>query len=67
MKEERKPVITHNLRSIINDLVANGRLSMDAADLPSFKTRRGAKLNWHPLEMISEDIYPDLKNEGEGT
>ncbi len=67
MKEERKPDITHNLRSIINDLVANGRLSMDAADQLSFKTRRGAKLNWHLLEMISEDIYPDLKNEGEGT
>ena len=40
---------------------------MGAAALLSFKTRRGAKLNWHLLEMISEDIYPDLKNEGEGT
>ncbi len=64
MNEARKPDITINLRSIINNLVADRRLSMDAADQLSLKTRSGDKLNWHPLEMIAEDMYPDLKNEG---
>ena len=60
MNEERKPDITLNLRSIINDLVADGSLSMDVADRLSFKTRRSDKLNSHPLEMILENMYPDL-------
>ena len=63
MNEERKPDITLNLRSIINDLIAGGNFSMDVADQLSFKTRRSDKSNSHPLEMILENMYPDLKNE----
>ncbi len=60
-----KPDITLNLRSLLNDLVADGRLSVSDADLLSLKTRSKEQLNWHPLEIIGEDAVSDQKNPGD--
>lgn len=60
-----KPDITLNLRSLLNDLVADGRLSVSDADLLSLKTRSKEQLNWHPLEIIGEDEVSDQKNPGD--
>jgi len=60
-----KPDITLNLRSLLNDLVADGRLSVSDADLLSLKTRSKEQLNWNPLEIIGEDAVSDQKNPGD--
>ena len=60
----RKPDIQLNLRSLINDLVADGRLSVEAADALSMKTRRKDQLNWHPLELIAEEEPDDQLHNG---
>jgi general secretion pathway protein E len=60
-----KPDISLNLRSLLNDLVADGRLSVSDADLLSLKTRSKEQLNWHPLEIIGEDAVSDQKNPGD--
>ena len=57
-----KPDISLNLRSVLNDLVADGRLSVDDADQLSLKTRSKEQLNWHPLELIAEELPRDVKN-----
>ncbi len=57
-----KPDISLNLRSVLNDLVADGRLSVDDADQLSLKTRSKEQLNWHPLELIAEELPSDVKN-----
>ena len=59
-----KPDISLNLRSILNDLVADGRMSVDDADQLSLKTRSKEQINWHPLELIAEDLPTDQKNSG---
>lgn len=57
-----KPDIPLNLRSVINDLVADGRLSLADADKLSLKTRQKHQLNWHPLELIADEEAADQKN-----
>ncbi len=64
MNDATKPDISLNFRTVLNDLVADGRLSMDAADQLSLKTRSKEQLNWHPLELIAEDLVSDLKSPG---
>jgi general secretion pathway protein E len=59
-----KPDISLNLRSVLNDLVADGRLTVNDADELSLKTRSKEQLNWHPLELIAEELPGDLKNPG---
>ncbi len=59
-----KPDISLNLRTLLNDLVADGRMSVGDADLLSLKTRTKEQLNWHPLELIAEDPVADQKNTG---
>ena len=51
----KKPDITLNLRTLLNDLVADGRLSEADAEQLSLKTRKKEQINWHPLELIAED------------
>ena len=51
--DANKPDITLNLRSLLNDLIADGRLSVSVADQLSMKTRSRDQLNWHPLELIA--------------
>ena len=51
--DANKPDITLNLRSLLNDLIADGRLSVSDADQFSMKTRSRDQLNWHPLELIA--------------
>ncbi|MBD3646076.1 MAG: Flp pilus assembly complex ATPase component TadA, partial [Pseudomonadales bacterium] len=60
--QRNKPDITLNLRSVINDLVADGRLSQSDADHLALKTRTKEQLNWHPLELIAEEAPTDQKN-----
>ncbi|MEX1236748.1 MAG: type II/IV secretion system protein, partial [Pseudomonadales bacterium] len=60
-----KPDISLNLRTVLNDLVADGRLSTSDADELSLKTRRKDQLDWNPLEMIAEEEKPDQKNPGD--
>jgi general secretion pathway protein E len=64
MMQTKQPDIALNFRTLINDLVADGRLSMDDADGLSLKTRNKDQLNWHPLELIAEELAPDQKNPG---
>ena len=58
----RKPDISLNYRTLINDLVEDGRLSEADADMLSLKTRTKEQLNWHPLEVIAEENCKDQKN-----
>lgn len=60
----RKPDISLNLRTVLNDLVADGRLSTADADELSLKTRRKDQLDWNPVELIAEEEPQDLKNPG---
>ncbi len=60
----RKPDISLNLRSLLNDLVADGRLSVSDADRLSMKTRSKDQLNWHPLELVAQEPASDQKHEG---
>ena len=57
-----KPDITLNYRTLLNDLVADGRLSEADADMLSLKTRTKEQLSWHPLEVIAEENCRDQKN-----
>ena len=58
----RKPDITLNLRSLLNDLVADGRLSPEDAESLSLKTRAKHQLDWNPIELIAEELPQDQKN-----
>lgn len=60
--QANKPDITLNLRTLINDLVADGRLSQADADHLTLKTRTKEQINWHPLELIAEEAPTDQKN-----
>jgi len=64
VNDAKKPDITLNFRSLINDLVADGRMSTDSADMLSLKTTTKEQLDWHPLERIAEEPIPDIKNPG---
>jgi general secretion pathway protein E len=57
-----KPDITLNVRGVINDLVADGRLSTEDAEHISMKSRAKHQLKWHPIELIAEENAVDLKN-----
>jgi general secretion pathway protein E len=57
----KKPDITLNFRTLLNDLVADGRLSEADAEQLSLKTRKKEQINWHPLELIAEDACQDQK------
>lgn len=57
----KKPDITLNYRTVLNDLVADGRLSEKDAETLSMKTRKKEQINWHPLELIAEESCPDQK------
>ncbi|HJP51476.1 MAG TPA: hypothetical protein QF611_10625, partial [Pseudomonadales bacterium] len=59
---DKKPDIQLNLRSLLNDLVADGRLSTADADQLSLKIRSNEQIDWHPLELIAEDPPDDQKN-----
>ena len=57
-----KPDITLNVRGVINDLVADGRLSAEDAENISMKSRAKHQLTWHPIELVAEENAVDLKN-----
>jgi general secretion pathway protein E len=60
----KKPDISLNLRTVVDDLVADGRLSERAAEQLSLKTRRKDQLNWNPIELIAEELFEDSENPG---
>lgn len=60
--EVDKPDFVLNLRGVIDDLVADGRLSQEDADKLTIMPRTQEQLNWHPIEVIAEESYVDQKN-----
>ncbi|HIG41324.1 MAG TPA: type II/IV secretion system protein [Gammaproteobacteria bacterium] len=54
--------MTLSFRSVINDLIADGRLSTEDADSLALKIRTKEQINWHPLELIAEELHLDLLN-----
>jgi len=60
--EVHKPDITLNLRGVIDDLVADGRLAKADADRLTIMSRLPEQINWHPIEIIAEELYADQKN-----
>ena len=61
---QRKPDISLNLRTVLDDLLKDGRVSAKDADQLGMKTRRKEQLNWNPIELIAEDMLDDQKNSG---
>ncbi|MEM7362597.1 MAG: GspE/PulE family protein [Pseudomonadota bacterium] len=57
--DKKKPDIHVNLRTVLNDLVSDGRMSSDDADHMSLKIRQKHQLEWHPLELIAEEEFAD--------
>ncbi|MFT7244053.1 MAG: general secretion pathway protein E [Candidatus Azotimanducaceae bacterium] len=57
----KKPDITMNYRTVLNDLVADGRLSEKDSETLSMKTRKKEQITWHPLELIAEENCQDQK------
>ena len=60
--KDYRPDITLNLRSVLNDLVADGRLSTSDAETLSLRSRTKDQLKWHPIELIAEQGPADQKN-----
>ncbi|MFT7684731.1 MAG: general secretion pathway protein E [Candidatus Azotimanducaceae bacterium] len=63
--EKKKPDISLNYRTLVNDLVTEGRLSAENADQLSLKTRAKNQLSWHPIEIIADEPLDDLANPGQ--
>jgi general secretion pathway protein E len=61
---ENKPDITLNYRSLVSDLLSDGRLTAEDADALSIKVRRADQLNWHPLELLGEEEVADASMPG---
>ncbi len=59
-----RPDISLNLRTVLNDLVRDERLSVEDSEKLSLKTRRKDQLDWNPLELIAEEEVTDLKSGG---
>ena len=60
----RKPDISLNLRGVLDALQADGRLTHQAAETLSLKTRTKDQLDWHPIELIAEEQPSDPANPG---
>ncbi len=60
--KDYKPDITLNLRSVLNDLVTDGRLSTSDAEMLSLRSRTKEQLVWHPIELIAEQEPVDQQN-----
>ena len=60
----RKPDISLSLRTVADDLVADGRLSPGDSEQLSLKTRRKEQLNWNPVELIAEEMLDDQNKPG---
>ncbi|MFT7383954.1 MAG: general secretion pathway protein E [Urechidicola sp.] len=56
-----KPDITLNVRGVINDLVADGRLSAEDAETISMKSRGKHQLKWHPIELVADENVTDQR------
>lgn len=61
----RKPDISLSVRSVADDLVADGRLSAKNSEHLGLKTRRKEQLVWNPIELIAEEMFDDLKTPGQ--
>jgi len=63
--DRKKPDISLNYRTLINDLVSEGRLSAKDADHLSLKIRSKAQITWHPIEILADEPMDDQANEGQ--
>lgn len=59
--EINKPDITLNLRGVIDDLVADGLLAREDADKLTVMSRSQEQVNWHPIEVIAEELFADQR------
>jgi hypothetical protein len=59
----RKPDISLSLRTVADDLVAEGRLSPSDSEQLGLKTRRKEQLNWNPVELIAEEMLDDQRSQ----
>ena len=57
----RKPDISLSLRTVADDLVADGRLSSVDSEQLSLKTRRKEQLSWNPVELIAEEMMAAIR------
>jgi general secretion pathway protein E len=60
----KKPDISLSLRSVVDDLVKDGRLTQQSAEHMGLKTRRRDQLTWNPLELVAEEGLDDPQNPG---
>ncbi len=64
LHSDNKPDITLNYRSLVSDLLNEGRLTAEDADALSIKVRRADQKDWHPLELLGEDEVADASTPG---
>lgn len=57
-----KASIWVDLRGLLHDLVSDGHLSQDDANVVSGSPRPAEKSNWHPLQILAEFGFTDHKN-----
>ena len=64
LHSENKPDITLNYRSLVSDLLNDGRLTAEDADSLSMKVRRPDQKGWHPVELLGEEAVADASMPG---
>ncbi|HEY9134270.1 MAG TPA: hypothetical protein VIM85_00575, partial [Pseudomonadales bacterium] len=57
-----KASIWVDLRGLLHDLVSDGHLSQEDANVVSGLPRPAEKSNWHPLQILAEFGFTDRKN-----
>lgn len=60
----KKASIWVDLRGVLQDLINDGHLSQEDANLVSAAPRPAEKTNWHPLQILAEFGFSDQKNPG---
>lgn len=60
----KKPDISLNLRTVVDDLLTDGRIRPEESEQMGMKTRRKDQLSWNPIELIAEEGFDDLANPG---
>lgn len=53
-----------DLRGVLQDLISDGHLSQEDANLVSAAPRPAEKSNWHPLQILAEFGFNDQKSPG---
>ncbi len=62
VSKANKASIWVDLRGLLHDLVSDGHLSQEDANVVSGLPRPAEKSNWHPLQILAEFGFTDRKN-----